>query len=137
MLIGYQVANLAVNLPNPVFGPLPSLQQVSAITGTIDVTGARDDLLQRVSIAPRNAAGVAVAGLEWSPTRCSEPRHPAASATSPSGGGARPGGEPCPATGGQRLGRAVDGDPGGADSVLNSLPSFVKTLPVTITNAAT
>ncbi|MDX9829426.1 MAG: CdaR family protein [Anaerolineae bacterium] len=138
--IGYQAANLDVNPANVrVFGPVPALEQVNTITGTIDVTGARDDVSQRVSIAPRNVAGEVVAGLEW------EPDVVQVSLDIQRRVGYKPEVEVVPdlrgePAAGHRRG-SVSVLPStvtlaGPTSVLNSLPSFVKTLPVTITNAA-
>ncbi len=138
--IGYQAANLEVNPPDVrVFGPVPALEQVSAITGTIDITGAREDLSQRVSIAPRNAAGEVVAGLEW------EPDVVQISLDIQRRVGYKPEVEVVPDLRGEPAAGYRRGSVSvlpstvtlaGPTSVLNSLPSFVKTLPVTITNAA-
>lgn len=138
--IGYQAANLEVNPPGVrVFGPVPALEQVSAITGTVDVTGAREDLSQRVSIAPRNAAGEVVAGLEW------EPDVVQISLDVQRRVGYKPEVEVVPDLRGEPAAGYRRGSVSvlpstvtlaGPTSVLNSLPSFVKTLPVSITNAA-
>jgi YbbR domain-containing protein len=138
--IGYQAANLAVTPLNVrIFGPVPALQEVISVTGTLDIDGAREGVSQRVSVAPRNAAGEAITNLE------SEPGVVQVSLDIQRRVGYKPEvevvpdlrGEPAP---GFRRG-SVSVLPStvtlaGPTSVLNSLPSFVKTLPVTITSAA-
>ncbi|HSJ52841.1 MAG TPA: CdaR family protein, partial [Anaerolineae bacterium] len=138
--IGYQAANLAVSPPSVrVFGPLPALQRVSTITGTIDITGAREDVTQRVAVAPRGASGEGITGLEW------EPDIVQVSLDIQRRVGYKPEVEVVPDLRGEPAAGYRRGSVSvlpskvtlaGPTSVLDSLPSFVKTLPVTITNAS-
>jgi YbbR domain-containing protein len=136
--IGYQVSNLAIIPPSiEVYGPVPSLQQVVSVTGSIDIAGTREDISQRVSVAPRDGSGETISTLEWDPdfVRVSlEIRRRV---------GYKPEVEVVPdlrgdPAAGYRRG-SVSVLPqtvtlAGPTSVLDSLPSFVKTLPITISN---
>jgi YbbR domain-containing protein len=136
---GY-VARQPVVIPGEVTveGPRPYLAEVATVTGAVDVNGAREDVVTQVSVVPRDAAGRLVTGLQWSPdvvaARIGVTRRV----------GYKPDvevvpdlrGDPAP---GYRRG-SVSVEPStvtlaGPSSVLNELPGFVKTLPITITEA--
>jgi YbbR domain-containing protein len=137
--MGY-VATRPLVIPSEVLvdGPRPYLAEVAAVTGAVDVNGAREDVVTQVSVVPRDAAGRLVAGLQWSPDEVSV-RVAVVRRV-----GYKPDveivpdlrGDPAP---GYRRG-SVSVEPStvtlaGPSSVLNDLPGFVKTLPITITEA--
>jgi YbbR domain-containing protein len=138
--IGYQAGSPVVNPPSVrVSGPVPYLEEVRGITGTIDIAGAREDVSQRVIVAPRNASGEVMTTVEW------EPQGVQVSLTVRRRVGYKPDVEVVP----DLRGEPADGYRRGSVSVLpstvtlagptavlNELPSFVKTLPITITDAA-
>ncbi len=134
---GYQATQPMIT-PDQVTvqGPLPYLTEVLSVTGSLDLNGAREDVLEKVSVAPRDAEGRLVAGLQWSPdqvdVRIGVRRRV----------GYKPDvevipdvrGDPAP---GYRKG-SVSTDPStvtlaGAPTVLNELPAFIRTEPVSIT----
>lgn len=121
-----------------IYGPEPFLAQVESVTGSIDVSGAREDLVERVSISPRDADGRLVAGVQWTPEQV-EVRVGVRKRV-----GYKPDvevvpdvrGDPAP---GYRRG-SVSVEPStvtlsGPSQILNDLPGFVKTLPISITGA--
>jgi YbbR domain-containing protein len=136
--IGYQATNLRITPPSvEVFGPVPLLQRMISVTGSIDITGAREDVSQRVNVAPRDESGEILSSLGWDPdlVRVSlEIRRRV---------GYKPEVEVVPdlrgdPAAGYRRG-SVSVLPqtvtlAGPTSVLDGLPSFVKTLPITISN---
>jgi len=136
---GYQAAAPAIN-PGQVsiYGPQVFLSEVVSVTGTVDVAGARDNVLVAVDIAPVDTDGKVVAGLEWSPSQV-EVRVAVSRRL-----GFKPDvevvpdlrGEPAP---GYRLG-SVAIQPStvtlaGLPSVLDKLPGFVETMPILVTGA--
>ncbi len=137
--IGYQATNLEVTPPDiRVFGPVPYLEEVKGVTGTLDIAGAREDVTQRVIVTPRNAAGEIMTTVEW------EPQAVDVTLTIQRRVGYKPEVEVVPdlrgepASGYRRGSVAVLPSTvtlAGPTSVLDELPSFVKTLPITITNA--
>lgn len=121
-----------------VEGPRPYLDQVVSLTGSVSVEGTRENVVEKVSVAPRDADGNLVAGLQWSPDKV-EVRIDVRRRV-----GYKPDvevvpdlrGDPAP---GYRRG-SVSVEPStvtlaGPSSVLNELPGFVKTLPISITGA--
>lgn len=108
------------------------------MTGTVDLHGARDNILAAVDIAPVDADGQVVAGLEWSPSQV-EVRVALSRRL-----GFKPDVEVVPDLRGEpaqgyRLG-SVAIQPSavtlaGLPSVLDKLPGFVETLPISVTGA--
>ena len=137
--MGY-VARQPVVIPTEVLvdGPRPYLAEVAAVTGAVDVNGAREDVVTQVALVPRDAAGRLVTGLQWSPDEVAVRVNVVRRV------GYKPDveivpdlrGDPAP---GYRRG-SVSVEPStvtlaGPSSVLNELPGFVKTLPISITEA--
>jgi YbbR domain-containing protein len=136
---GYlSVQPIAIPREVAVYGPEPFLAQVVAVTGSIDVSGAREDIVERVSVTPRDADGRLVAGVQWTPEQVE------VSVGVRKRVGYKPDvevvpdvrGDPAP---GYRRG-SVSVEPStvtlsGPPQVLNDLPGFVKTLPISITGA--
>lgn len=121
-----------------VHGPEPLLAEVVSVGGIVDVNGARADVVEKVRIIPMDADGQLVPGLDWTPDQVEvqvEVRRRL---------GYKPDvevvpdlrGDPAP---GYRLG-SVSVDPStvtlaGVPAVLDELPGFVETLPISVTNA--
>jgi YbbR domain-containing protein len=136
---GYRTGNPAVS-PDQVFvtGTESLLDQVVAVTGSLDVEGARENVSELVVVGPVDAEGRLVPGLQWAPDRVEveiELRRKI---------GFKPDlevvpdlrGEPAPD---YRLG-SVTVEPstvtlGGLPSVLEELPGFVETWPISVTDA--
>jgi len=119
-------------------GPASLLTQVVSVTGSINVDGAKEDLVEQVAVLPVDADGRPLTELQWSPQRV-EVRIGVQRKV-----GYKPDvevvpdlrGEPAP---GYRLG-SVTVTPStvtlaGLPSVLNSLPGFIETLPISVTGA--
>lgn len=136
---GYQ-ASSPVLAPGTVSirGPAPELTRVMSVTGSISVDGIRDNLVEQVSVTPVDADRRPLLDLEWSPQRV-EVRIGVQRKV-----GYKPDvevvpdlrGQPAP---GYRLG-SVTVQPStvtlvGLPSVLNDLPGFVETLPISVTDA--
>ncbi len=134
---GYQAERPTVT-PSQVTvqGPLPYLTEVVSVTGFVNVGSAREDVVETVPVAPRDAAGRLVAGLQWSPDQAE------VSIDVRRRVGYKPDvevipdvrGEPAP---GYRKG-SVAVEPStvtlaGTSAVLEQLPAFVETQPVSIT----
>ncbi|MFC2015563.1 YbbR-like domain-containing protein [Chloroflexota bacterium] len=136
---GYRVSTLEV-VPEEVLvrGPELTVGDVVSATGTLDAAGAREDVVSAIPLVVVNAQGEVVAGLELSPDavvgRLAVRRKL----------GFKPDvevvpdlrGSPAP---GYRLG-SVTVDPQsvtltGLPSVLEDLPGFVETLPISVTDA--
>jgi YbbR domain-containing protein len=136
---GYQSSDPVV-IPGAVevHGPEPLLAEVVSVGGTVDVNGAREDVVEKVRVTPIDADGRLVPGLDWTPDQVEvrvEVRRKL---------GYKPDvevvpdlrGDPAP---GYRLG-SVSVDPStvtlaGVPAVLDELPGFVETLPISVTNA--
>ncbi len=136
---GYQSSDPVV-VPGvvQVHGPEPLLAEVVSVGGTVDVNGARANVVEKVRIVPMDADGQLVSGLDWTPDQVEvqvEVRRKL---------GYKPDvevvpdlrGDPAP---GYRLG-SVSVDPStvtlaGVPAVLDELPGFVETLPISVTNA--
>jgi YbbR domain-containing protein len=135
---GYYASTRTTVTPSEVavYGPVPYLEGVVSVNGIVNIEGANQDIVERVSIAPRNADGQLVTGVEWSPeqveVRISVLRRV----------GYKPEvrvvpdvrGEPAP---GYRRGSVAVAPStitlAGPPRVLNELPGFVRTEPITIT----
>lgn len=134
------IASQPIVLPDQVtvFGPQPFLETVASVTGVVDIDGSREDVVERVSVSPRDAGGRLVTGVQWSPEQV-EVRVDVRRRV-----GYKPDVEVVP---------DVQGDPAlgyrrgtvlvepstvtlaGPSSVLDTLPGFVETLPISITGA--
>jgi len=136
---GYQLQSPIIS-PDSIAltGPVSVLEQVSAVSGTLSVRGVRESISSKVEVSPRDADGNLVTGVEWTPEQV-EVR-----------AGVR-----------KRLGYKPDvtvipdlrGDPAvgyrqgsvvvepstvvlaGVPSILDQLPAFVMTQPVSVTGA--
>jgi YbbR domain-containing protein len=119
-------------------GPEPLLAEVTAVTGAVSVEGAKSDLTEEVDVFPVNSDGQVVDGIEWQPTQ-TEVRIQVRTRV-----GYKPEvevvpdirGDPAP---GYRRGN-VEVEPStvtlrGQPSVLEELPGFVVTLPISIGGA--
>ncbi len=119
-------------------GPAPLLSDVISVTATIGVEGVKDSVVERVAVTPVGSGGELVAGVEWTPDRV-EVRVGVQRRV-----GFKPDVEVVPDLRGQpasgyRLG-SVSVDPStvtlqGPSSILNTLPGFVETLPISVTGA--
>jgi YbbR domain-containing protein len=136
---GYQ-AMAPLITPNQISvrGPAPLLTQVVSVTGSISVDGIRDNLVKQVAVAPVDADGQPLSNLQWTP------QHVEVRIGVQRKVGYKPDvevvpdlrGDPAP---GYRLG-SVTVTPStvtlaGLPSVLNDLPGFIETLPISITGA--
>jgi YbbR domain-containing protein len=136
---GYQVGPPKVS-PDQIelHGPDPSLSKVVSVTGSLNIEGIREDQVEQVLVAPRDADGRLVAGVQWSPDRV-EVQVAVARRI-----GYKPDVEVVPdlqisPAEGYRLG-SVAVDPSlvtlkGPPSVLQQMPGFVKTFPISVTGA--
>lgn len=136
---GYQASQPEIRPDVTVVrGPAPYLEEVVSVVGSLNITGAREDISQMVSITPRDGEGRLVSAVEWEP----------AQAEVTIGVRRRVGfkpdvqvvpdlrGDPAP---GYRRG-SISVDPStvtlqGPTSVLSELPGFVTTFPISITGA--
>ncbi len=137
--VGYQAAPAQV-APNQVilFGPAPYLTSVISVTGSIDISGAKQDVVERVSLTPLDASGQVVTGLQLTPkqaeVRISVSRR----------FGYKPDVEVVP----DLQGKPAEGyrqgivliEPStvtlqGPPSILDKMPGFVETLPISLTGA--
>ncbi|MGD9145534.1 MAG: CdaR family protein [Anaerolineae bacterium] len=118
-------------------GPVPFLDEIVTVTGSVDVEGAKEDIVELVTVVPRDAEGGLVPGVQWAPEQV-EVRIGVRRRV-----GYKPEvevvpdvrGDPVP---GYRRG-SVSVEPSavtlaGPSSVLNELPGFVRTEPITITD---
>jgi YbbR domain-containing protein len=135
---GYQNARPAIQPSEVVIqGAVPDLIRVVSATGTINIAGAREDIVQQVGIVPMDADGRVVSEVEWHPERVQ------VSIDVRRRVGYKPDvqvvpdlrGEPAP---GYRRGSVVV-EPStvtlqGPNAVLDEMPSFVKTQPISITD---
>jgi YbbR domain-containing protein len=136
---GYQANRLTVS-PDKVAvnGPQTRLAEVTTVIGEVGVSGAREDVAEVVPVRPVDAGGVLVQGLEWTPEQVQVQVSVSRKL------GYKPEvevvpdlrGEPSP---GYRLG-SVTTEPStvtlaGVPSVLDALPGFVETYPISVTNA--
>ena len=121
-----------------VSGPEPLLSDVTPVSGSIEIAGARDDVVAQVPIRPVNAEGTLVPGLEWGP-RDAQARVRVARRL-----GFKPDVEVVPdlrgepATGYRRGSVVVEPSTvtlAGVPSALEDLPGFVETDPISVTNA--
>lgn len=137
--VGYYASTrTAITPPDvTVYGPEPYVENVASVKGSVNVDGANKDVMESVSITPRNADGVLVTGVEWTPEQV-EVYLPILKRV-----GYKPEvlvvpdvrGEPAP--GYRRGSMAVSPSTitlAGPPEVLDELPGFVRTQPITITN---
>jgi len=136
---GYQLLDPSINPDSvAVKGPVSVLEQVSAMSGTLSVEGAREPVVAQVLVVPRDADGNPVTGLEWMPEQVE------VQAGVRKKLGYKPDvtvipdlrGDPAV---GYRQGSVVV-EPStvvlaGLPSVLDALPAFVMTAPVSVTGA--
>jgi YbbR domain-containing protein len=139
VVTGYEALNPEITPGSiSVFGPRPLVQRVAAAHATLDISGARENLTTGVSVAPQDAEGRLVTGLQWSPDRV-DVQVPVRRKV-----GFKPDVQVVPDLRGQpapsyRLG-SVSVDPPtvtlvGLPSVLDRFPSYVETLPISVTGA--
>ncbi len=138
---GYRIASLEVS-PEAVNvgGPEPVVGQVVSVTGSIDVEGIREDYVEKIRLAAVDGAGELVPGLELSPGQV-DVRVGVRKRL-----GYKPEVEVVPDLRGEpaqgyRMG-SVSVDPQtvtlvGLPSVLDALPGFVETVPISVTGATT
>lgn len=136
---GYQATSLVIRPEEvSVLGPDPLLTEVKSVRGVVDVEGAREDVEEDVRVRPLDGDGELVPGLQWTPDEVQV--QVAVSRRL----GFKPDvevvpdlrGEPAP---GYRRG-TVAVDPStvtlaGLPSVLEQLPGFVETYPISVTGA--
>lgn len=137
--IGYQAAPAQVT-PEQItlLGPDPYLASVISVTGVIDISGARQDVTDRVNLTPVDANGKAVTGLQLTPKQA-EVRVGVRRRF-----GYKPDVEVVPDLRGKPAAGYRQGivliDPStvtlqGPPSILDKMPGFVETLPISITGA--
>jgi YbbR domain-containing protein len=136
---GYQAGRLTVSADQvTISGQQAQLAKVAAMIGSVVVAGVREDLVEVVPVRPVDAGGDLVPGLEWAPKEVQVQVSVSRKL------GYKPEvevvpdlrGEPAP---GYRLG-SVTTEPStvtlaGVPSVLEVLPGFVETYPISVTNA--
>jgi YbbR domain-containing protein len=136
---GYQLVGSIVSPDSiAVKGPVSILDQVSAVSGTLSVAAAREPVVAKVEVTPRDADGNPVTGVEWTPEQVE------VQAVVRKRLGYKPDvtvipdlrGDPAP---GYRQGSVLV-EPStvvlaGLPSVLDHLPAFVMTQPVSVTGA--
>jgi len=121
-----------------VHGPVPSLSKVVSVTGSLNISGIREDLVDQVLVAPRDADDRLVTGVQWSPDRIE------VQVEVDKRVGYKPDVEVVPElqvslAEGYRLG-SVSVAPAlvtlkGPPSVLKQMPGFVRTFPISVTGA--
>ena len=135
---GYYASTRTTLTPSDVtvYGPEPHLEEVVSVNGVVNTEGANQDIIESVPVAPRDAEGKLVTGVEWSPEQV-EVRISVLKRV-----GYKPEvrvvpdvrGEPAP---GYRRGSVAVAPStitlAGPPRVLNELPGFVRTEPITIT----
>lgn len=136
---GYRITSLEI-VPDQVDsrGPEPSVRRVVSATGSVNVEGVREDYVEKVSVEAVDANGEPVPGLELSPSQA-EVRVGVRKRL-----GYKPDVEVVPdlrgeLASGYRLG-SVSVEPQtvtlvGLPSLLDALPGFVETLPISVTGA--
>jgi YbbR domain-containing protein len=120
-----------------IFGPVPYLSQVLSVTASVDIDGVKEDVLEQVVVTPRDASGRLVAGVQWAPDLAEVEIRVDRRV------GYKPDVEVVPdlqvtPAPGYRLG-SVSADPSvvtlkGPPSVLDGLPGFVETLPISVSD---
>ena len=135
---GYYASTRTTVTPSEVTvnGPAPYLEGVVSVNGIINIEGANQNIVEWVPVTPRNADGELVTGVEWIPEQV-EVRISVLKRV-----GYKPEvrvvpdvrGEPAP---GYRRGSVAVAPStitlAGPPRVLNELPGFVRTEPITIT----
>jgi YbbR domain-containing protein len=136
---GYQASGPLI-IPGQVeiFGPALDIARVISVTGSINVEGANEDVTKQVTLTPMDAEGVTVTGLQLTPkqvdVKVAVRRRlgfkPDVEVVPDLRGGPAPG---------YRMG-SVSVNPStvtlaGLPSVLDGLPGFVETMPISVTSA--
>jgi YbbR domain-containing protein len=136
---GYRITSLEMSPETiDVRGPEPVVMQAVSVTGSIDVEGIREDYVEKVRVAAIDGDGEPVPGLELSPSQVDVRvgvrkrlgYKPEVEVVPDLRGGPAPG---------YRMG-SVSVDPQtvtlvGLPSVLDALPGFVETQPISVTGA--
>ncbi len=135
---GYETTTTVI-LPNraQLTGPESLLEQVAAVSGSIEVEGATDDTVEEVVVRPLDDQGRLVPGLQWAPDRVTV-RIGVRSKV-----GYKPDVEVVPNLNvlpaeGYRLGN-LEVDPPlvtleGPPDLLDQMPGFIETLPISYSN---
>ena len=136
---GYQLLEPTIS-PDSISmkGPVSVLERVSAVSGTLSIQGVRESVSAKVEVEPRDADGNPVTGVDWTPKQVE------VQAGVRKRLGFKPDvtvipdlrGDPAP---GYRQGSVVV-EPStvvlaGLPSILDQLPAFVLTQPVSVTGA--
>jgi len=121
-----------------VSGAESYLNDVISVTGFLSVEGAKADVVQRIQVSPRDADGRLAGNVSWTPDRVEAQVRVSRRLGFKPDVEVVPDLQITPALG-YRLG-SVAADPSvvtlkGPPSVLDSMPGFVKTFPISITNA--
>jgi YbbR domain-containing protein len=65
---GYQASGPVISPAlATVYGPEPFLSEVTSVGGSLDVEGAKEDVIQEVRVRPLDIDGRLVPGVEWNP----------------------------------------------------------------------
>jgi YbbR domain-containing protein len=136
---GYQATSLAIQPEEvSILGPDPLLTEVASVSGIVDVEGAKENVEEAVRVRPLDVNGELVPGLQWSPDEVQVQV----------GVRRRLGFKPDvevvpdlrgePASGYRRGSVTVEPSTvtlAGLPSVLEQLPGFVETYPISVTGA--
>ena len=136
---GYEATRLQVRPSQvSVYGPESQLKDVASISGSVEVDEARANVVKEIRVQPVDDEGKLVSGVQWSPTEVE------AQVTVRKRLGYKPDVEVVPdlrgaPAAGFRLG-SVSVEPStvtlaGVPSVLEELPGFVETWPISVTDA--
>lgn len=137
--VGYYASTRTAITPPEVtvYGPEPYVESVVSVKGSVNVDGANKDVMESISITPRNADGELVTGVEWTPEQVEvylsilkRVGYKPEVLVVPDVRGE-------PALGYRRGSVAVSPSTitlAGPPDVLDELPGFVRTQPITITN---
>lgn len=121
-----------------VSGPVPYVAEVISVTGEISIEGARADVSQRVSIAPRNAEGRLMTQVEWAPQQVQVGIEVQRRVGFKPDVQVVPDLRGDPAPGYRRASVSVEPSTvtlAGSAPILDTLPGFIKTEPISITGA--
>jgi YbbR domain-containing protein len=134
---GYQ-ATLPIVRPEfaTIEGPVPYLSEVFSVTGTINVDGVRSDISRKVTITPRDEDGTVVGGVIWEPEQADVSIGVRRKAGFKPDVLVVPDLRGDPASGYRRASVSVEPSTvtlAGPRSVLDDLPGFVRTLPISVT----
>lgn len=121
-----------------ISGPLPFVTQVVSVTGDINIEGVREDVSQRISIAPRSELGVIVGEVDWTPQQVQVDINVQRRVGFKPDVQVVPDLRGDPAPGYRRASVSVEPTTvtlAGSAPILASLPGFIKTEPISITGA--